>query len=324
MRFLISSLIAGACILPLHAQAQTQTQSYPNKPIKILVGYPAGGATDASARAIADQLGSALGQPVIVENRAGATGNIAAEAAARSAPDGYTLFLSTSVTTASLSLVKKLGYHPLDSFAPISRVVSLTSVLVTNPAVPAKDVNELVAYAKANPGKLTYASSGIGSSPHLAGALFSMLADIRMLHVPYKGGAQAMTDLLGGHVALSFSNPTSVMPHIATGKVRGFAVTGPSRFAGLPELPTMVESGYPDFVLTAWYGLVAPAGTPPEIVKRLNAEVVKILNNPEVKSQLLKEGQEASPSTPDELRDEIKADIVTYAKILKAAGIEPE
>ncbi len=321
MRILVAVLFVAACALPLHAHAQGD---YPNRPIRMLVGYSAGGAVDATARAIAERLGPALGTTVVVENRAGATGNIAADAAARAAPDGYTLFMSTSITTVSLSLVKNLGYHPLNSFAPISRAIYATNVLVSHPSVPAKNVKELVAHAKANPGKVTYATTGAGSSPHMAAELLSMLAGIKMVHVPYKGGAPAMTDLLGGHVDISFSNPTSVMPHIATGKIRGFATTSEKRFSGLPGLPTMIEEGYPNFNLSAWYGVVAPAGTPPAIVQRLNTEIVKILKNPEVQALLLKQGLEATPSTPAEMAAEIKADIEMYAKLLKAAGIEAQ
>lgn len=321
MRILVASLFAASCALPLHAHAQSD---YPNKPIKMLVGYSAGGAVDATARAIAERLGPALGTTVVVENRVGATGNIAADLAARSAPDGYTLFMSTSITTVSLSLVKNLSYHPLNSFAPISRAIYATNVLVVHPSVPANNVKELVAHAKANPGKVTYATTGAGGSPHLAAELLSQQAGIKMVHVPYKGGAPAMADLLGGHVDISFSNPTSVMPHIATGKIRGLATTGGTRFPGLAQLPTMIEEGYPDFNLSAWYGVVAPAGTPPEIVKRLNTEIVKILKDPEVKAQLLKQGLEATPSTPEEMAAEIKSDIDKYAKVLKAAGIEAQ
>lgn len=322
MRILVTSLLAVAFAVPLHGHAQAQ--KYPSKPIKMLVGYSAGGSVDATARIIAERLGPALGGTVLVDNRVGATGNIAANAAARAEPDGYTLFMSTSITTVSQSMVKNLGYHPLNSFAPISRAIYASNFLVTSPSVPAKNVKELVEYAKANPGKLTYATSGAGGSPHLSAELFSTLAGIKMVHVPYNGGAPAVADLLGGHVDLSFSNPLSVMPHIATGKLRGLATTGGQRFAGLPGLPTMIESGYPDFNLSAWYGLVAPVGTPPEIVSRLNVEIVKILKSPEVQDLLLKQGLESAPSTPQEMAAEITTDITRYAKVLKSAGIEAQ
>lgn len=319
MRALVASFFALACVLPLPGQAQSD---YPNRPIRMLVGYTAGGSVDATARAIAERLGPALGTTVVVENRAGATGNIAAVAAARAAPDGYTLFMSTSITAVSLSLVKNLNYHPLNSFAPIARGIYATNVLVSHPSIPAKNVKELVEHIRARPGKITYATTGAGGSPHLAAELMSMLANVKMVHVPYQGGAPAMNDLLGGHVDISFSNPTSVMPHIATGRIRGYATTGRNRFSGLPDLPTMMEEGYPGFDLSAWYGIVAPAGTPPEIVKRLNTEIVKILNSAEVKDLLLKQGLDAAPSTPEEMAAEIKADIEKYARVLKAAGIE--
>lgn len=321
MRRLVASLFIASCIVPLHAHAQAD---YPSKPIKMLVGYSAGGAVDATARAIAERLGPALGTTVVVENKPGATGNIAADLAARAAPDGYTLFMSTSITTVSHSLVKNLSYHPLTSFEPVSRAIYATNVLVVHPSVPANNVAELVAHAKANPGKVTYATSGAGGSPHLAAELLSQQAGLEMVHVPYKGGAPAMTDLLGGHVDISFSNPTSVMPHIASGKIRGLATTGGTRFARLADLPTMIESGYPDFNLSAWYGVVAPAGTPPAIVERLNTEIVKILKDPAVVELLLNQGLVAAPSTRQEMAAEIESDIVFYANLLKKAGIEPQ
>jgi len=322
MRILVTSLLAVAFAVPL--QAHAQAQNYPTKPIKMLVGYSAGGSVDATARIIAERLGPALGGTVLVENRVGATGNIAANAAARAEPDGYTLFMSTSITTVSQSMVKNLGYHPLTSFAPISRAIYASSFLVTHPSVPANNVKQLVEYAKANPGKLTYATTGAGGSPHLSAELLSVQAGIKMVHVPYKGGAPAVADLLGGHVDISFSNPLSVMPHMATGKLRGLATTGGKRFAGLPSLPTMIEEGFPDFNLSAWYGVVAPAGTPAEIVNRLNAEIVKILKSSEVQEILLKQGLESAPSTPQEMATEITGDIALYAKVLKAAGIEAQ
>jgi len=322
MRILIASILAVACAIPM--QAHAQARKYPDKPIRMLVGYSAGGAVDATARIIAERLGPALGTQVVVENRVGATGNIAADLAARAEPDGYTLFMSTSITAVSQTLVKNLSYHPLNSFAPITRAIYATNVLVAHPSVPAKTVKELVDHVKANPGKVTYATTGAGGSPHLAAELLSSLAGLKMVHVPYKGGAPAVADLLAGHVNISFSNPTSVIPHIATGKLTGMATTGAKRFSGLPNLPTMIESGYPEFNLNAWYGVVAPAGTPPEIVSRLNTEIVRILNSPEVQDLLLKQGLESAPSTPQEMAAEITADIAKYAKVLKAARIEPQ
>lgn len=304
--------------------APSLAQAYPDRPIRMLVGYPAGGSVDASARAVAERLGPMLGQPVLIENRAGATGNIAAELLTKAAPDGYTLYMGTSINAVSVSLFKSLAYDPVRDFAPVSKVVVSPSVLVVHPSVPAKNVRELIAYARANPGKLTYGTTGAGSSPHLSAELFSTLAGIRMLHVPYKGAAPLTTDLLGGHVAVTFSNPTSVIPHIPTGRVRAFAVTGARRFSQLPDLPTMIEEGFPDFDLTAWYGVMAPKGTSPDIISRLNDALVKILQVPAVREILEKQGLEPQSSTPAELAAELKNDIAKYAKLLKDAGVTPQ
>ena len=322
---LISAVFRACLVLaPALVPATVLAQVYPDRPIRMLVGYPAGGSVDASARVLAERLGPLLGQPVLIENRAGATGNIAADALVKAAPDGYTIYMGTSINAVSVSLFKNLSYDPVRDFAPVSKVVVSPSVLVLHPAVPAASVRELVAHAKANPGKLTYATTGAGSSPHLCAELFSTLAGIKMLHVPYKGAAPATTDLLGGQVALTFSNPTSVIPHIATGRIRGLAVTGARRFSQLPALPTMIEAGYPDFDLTAWYGVMVPRGTPPEIINRLNGAVVKVLQVPAVRELLEKQGLEPQASTPAELAKELRDDVAKFAKLLKDAGVQPE
>ena len=318
------ALLAFCCALAWLAPADGHAQAYPTRPVRMLVGYSPGGSVDATARIIAERLGPALGQTVVVENIAGATGNIAADRLAKSAPDGYTLYMGTSINAVSVSLFKSLPYDPARDFAPISRTVVSPNVLVVHPSVPANNVRELVAYAKANPGKLTYASTGPGSSPHLCAELLSSLAGIRMLHVPYKGGAPAMTDLLGGQVALSFSNPTSIVPHLKTGRIRALAVTTAKRYSNLPDLPTLVEEGYPDFDLSAWYGVMAPTGTPADIIQRLNTEIVRILRIPEVRDTLAAQGLEAQPSTPAELAKELRDDIARYAKLLRDAGVQPQ
>ena len=227
MRLIAKLICAALGFAAVTALAQT----YPNRPIRMLVGYPPGGSVDASARILAERLGPLLGQTVLVENRAGATGNIAVEALAKAPPDGYTIYMGTTINAVSVSLFKNLPYDPVRDFAPVSKVVVSPSILVVHPSVPANNVRELVAYARANPGKLAYTSTGAGSSPHLCAELFSSLAGIKMLHVPYKGGAPAMTDLLGGQVALTFSNPTSITPHLASGRIRALAVTTAKRYA---------------------------------------------------------------------------------------------
>ncbi len=317
---LIIALVCALFSLALH---EGRAQSYPSKPVRILVGYPPSGSVDVTARVIADRLGPMLGQQVLVDNRPGATGNIAADVLAKSAPDGYTLYMGTSINAVSVTLFKHLPYDPLRDFAAVSKAVVAPSILVVHPSVPAQNVKQLVAYAKAHPGKLTYATTGPGSSPHLCAELLSTLAGIRMLHVPYKGGAQAMTDLLSGQLALTFSNPVSVMQFIETGRIRALAVTSAKRFSQMPDLPTMIEQGFPDFDLTAWYGVFAPKGTPAEIINRLSADIAKVLAIGEVKELLAKQGLEAQPSTPDALMKELQDDIARYAKILKDAGVQP-
>ena len=265
-----------------------------------------------------------LGQTVVVENKPGATGNIAADTLAKATPDGYTIYMATSINAVSVSLFKNLPYHPVRDFASISKVVSSPSVLAVHPSVPAKNVKELVAYAKANPGKLTAATTGPGSSPHLCAALLSSLAGIKMVDVPYKGGSQVVPDLLGGQVDLSFSNPTSVIQHAEKGGVRILAVTSATRFSQMPNTPTMAEEGYPDFDMSAWYGLAAPVGTPKAIVDKLSAAVNKILKQPDVIKQLATQGLEATPSTPEEMAASFKSDIDMYAKLLKDSGVNPQ
>ena len=306
------------------ASAAALAQSYPLKPIRLLVGYPAGGSVDATSRVIAERLGPLVGQQVIVDNRPGATGNIAADLLVKAPPDGYTLYMGTVINAVSVSLFKSLPYDPVRDFAPVSLTVTTPSILVVNPSIPAKTVKELVAVARKNPGKLTYATTGPGSSPHLCAEMMSSMAGIKMVHVPYKGGAPATADLLGGHVDLSFSNTASAIPHMKTGRLRALAVTSPKRFFQVPEVPTMIESGYPDFNMVAWYGVMAPAGTPAAIVNRLSAEIGKILQMPDAREMLATQGLEAQSSTPAELAKRLKDDIAVYAKVLKDAGVKPE
>ena len=321
MRTISSTLVAAALAI---VSGASSGQSYPVKPVRMLVGYPAGGSVDATARVIAERLGPLVGQQVIVDNRPGATGNIAADLLVKSPPDGYTLYMGTIINAVSVSLFRNLAYDPVRDFAPVSLTVTTPSILVINPSIPAKTVKELVALARRNPGKMTYATTGPGSSPHLCAEMMSTMAGIKMIHVPYKGGAPATADLLGGHVDLSFSNTASAIPHMKTGRLRALAVTSAKRFFQTPEVPTMVEAGYPDFVMVAWYGVMAPANTPAPIVNRLNAEIAKILQMPDAREMLATQGLEAQSSTPAELAKRLKDDIGIYARVLKDAGVKPE
>jgi len=317
--------ILALCCLIVSGLANAGPDAYPERPLRILVGYPAGGAVDLIARVLGDKLAPALGQSIVVENRPGATGNIAAEMAARAPADGYTLYMGTSINAVSANLFKKLGYDPVRDFAPVANVVEVQTVLASSLQFPGKTLKGLVEYAKANPGKVTYATTGEGSTPHLTAVLLSNLAGIKMVHVPYKGGPNVLTDLMAGRVDISFSNPVSVVPQIKNERLRALAVVGLKRSPELPGVPTMAEEGYPHFDINAWYGLMAPAGTPEPIIARLNAEVLKIMAMPDVREKLAKVGMLVlPPNTPAEFSAQLKKDVAMYGKLLKEAGVAPQ
>lgn len=298
-----------------------QAQAYPNKPIRLICPFPPGGAVDIASRAAAHTLSQLLGQPVTVDNRPGAGGNIGAEITAKSAPDGYTLLMTTSgIMAINPALYSKIPFDSIKDFAPISMLVSLNNVLVLHPSVPAKSVQEVVAMAKAQPGKLTYASSGNGTSIHLSGELFKTMAGVDMLHIPYKGSAPAVTDLLAGQVNMMFDNIPSSLPHIKAGKLRALAVTGAKRSPQLPDLPTIAEAGITGYDSYVWFGVVAPAGTPPEIIARLNAALVKTAATPAFRDRLTEQGYEVLSSTPEQMANNIRGEIAKWGKIVKASG----
>lgn len=312
-------LIGVASLVPAPSFAQT----YPNRPITIIVPFGPGSGTDAVTRIIAQPLGIALGQNIVVDNRAGANGSIAAAYVAKAAPDGYTLLASTnSPHSANPFLLKNVGYDPIKDFAPITRLGSFTQMMVVNAAVPVKTIPELIAYAKANPGKLTYASGN--TSGILAGETLKRWAGIDILQVPYKSVPPAINDVLGGRVSMTFSDLTPGLPHVLAGTLRALAVTRLQRSVLLPDLPTFDESGLTGFEVESWAGLFAPAGTPGEIVARLNAEARKIIDNPQIRSQIAKIGFEAFSSSPEELDAFVKDQLVKSARMIKDAGIEPE
>jgi tripartite-type tricarboxylate transporter receptor subunit TctC len=296
-------------------------QAYPDKPIRMVVPFPAGGTTDILARATAQKLSESLGQQVIVDNKPGAGGNIGAQEVARSTPDGYTLVMGTVGTHAiNPSLYKKMPYDHVKDFVPVSLVASVPNLLVVHPSVPVNSVKELIAHAKANPGKLNFASSGNGTSIHLSGELFKTMTGVQMTHVPYKGSAPAVTDLLGGQVQLMFDNMPSALPHAKAGKLKPLAVTSAKRFPGTPEIPTIAESGVPGYEASSWFGVLAPAGTPKEIVNKLSTEIAKALKTPEMKKKLEEQGAEAVGSTPEEFAAHIKAETAKWAKVVKESG----
>src|SRR5436309_9427083 len=297
-------------------------QQFPAKPLHLIVPFPPGGGNDTVARAIAQQISPELGQPVVIDNRPGAGGSVGAELAAKAAPDGYTLFLAgVGSHVVNPNLHKKLGYDPLKDFAPITLIASAPSVLVVNPSVPARTIAEFTAYARANPGKLNYASNGNGSAAQLAAAMYETMAGVRMVHVPYKGIAPAMTDLMSGEVQLMFGTVVALVPHIQAGKLRALAVTSRKRSALLPDLPTLAESGLPDYEAGSWYGILAPAGTPREVIERLHGAMVKALKQPDVAKRLAAEGAEVIGSTPEEFAAHIKSELARVGDVVRAAGI---
>ena len=301
--------------------ALAHAQTYPTKPIRLVVPFPPGGATDILARDVAQKLTEAWGQSVIVDNRPGAGGNIGSELVAKSAPDGYTLEMGTVGTHAiNASLYAKMPYDHVKDFTPVILVAGVPNVLVVNPAVPANSVAELVAYAKANPGKLNFASSGNGTSIHLSGELFKVMAGVQITHIPYKGSAQALQDLLAGQVQLMFDNLPPSLPQIKAGKLRALAVTSATRAPALPDVPTLAESGLPGFEASSWFGILAPAGTPAPIVAKLNAEIAKYLATPEAKEKLLKQGANPAGGTPEDFAKHIAAETAKWAKVVKDSG----
>jgi tripartite-type tricarboxylate transporter receptor subunit TctC len=308
--------------MTLAATPAVQAADFPSKPITLVVPFAPGGPTDAMARTLAAAV--KLSQPVIVENRAGAGGNIGAEAVARSNPDGYTVLFGTSGPLAiNVSLYKKIGYDPAKSFTPLMRIGYLPNVLVVNPTVPAKTLKELVAYGKANPGKLSYASSGNGASSHLAGVLFNNVAGTDFVHVPYKGTGPALTDLLGGQVAMTFTDVLTALPYIKTGKLRALGVTTPARSQSLPDVPTIAEQGYAGFDVSVFFGLVTAAKTPKPVVDMLNTAFADALRKPEVRTMLQSQGLEFAASTkPEDLATFIDSEVAKWRPVVQKSGVE--
>ena len=305
-------------LAPLAVQAQG---AFPAKPITIIVPFSAGGTTDILARVIGQSMSRDLGQPVIVDNRAGAGGNIGAQAVARAAPDGHTLVMGTVGTHAiNASLYAKMPFDPVKDFEPLSRVALVPNLLVAHPAQPYKNVKELIAYAKANPGKVTVASSGVGTSIHLSAELFKHMAGVDIVHVAYRGSAPALNDLVGGHTAIMFDNMPSAIGHVRAGKLRPLAVTTANRSPALPEVPTVAESGVPGFEATSWFGLLAPAKTPAPVVARLNASILKALADPEVKKKLQEQGAEPAGETPAQFAAFIASESIKWGKVVKQSG----
>src|SRR5262245_4696677 len=321
----MTRMLIAALALVAATDAFAQGASFPTRPVTVVVGFAPGGGTDIAARIIAKELAVELGQQVLVENRAGAGGNIATGAVARAAPNGYLISLATiSSLTVQPHLNTKLPYDPRRDLAPLTMGVVFANVLVVHPSVPATTVAEFVALAQAKPGTIGYGTSGIGTTGHLAGELFRMMAKAPIVHVPYKGGGPAMTDLLGGQIPSSFASAPSALPHVKAGKIRALATTGPARSSFLPDVPTIAESGFPGYEATNWYAFVAPGKTPKDVVGELNRQLVKVLSTPSVREQLLANGMEPQPSTPEELARYMEREYEMWGRVVKEAGIQAE
>jgi len=315
--FLRIAGIVAATWLP----AAVGAQSYPAKPVRIIVPVGAGGATDIVTRALGQRLSSVWQQQVIVDNRPGGGSNVGFDVAAKAPADGYTLLMAQPAFTVNVSLYRKLPYDPLRDFAPIVLAASGANVLVVHPSVPVRTVKEFIALAKSRPGQMSYASSGNGTTPHLSGELLKSMTGIQMTHIPYKGAGPSISDLMGGHVDLAFLSLASVVPHIKAGRLRAIAISSARRSTLMPELPTFLESGLPEFEVTGWFALVTPTGTPRDVIDRVNGATIKALAHPEVLQSLTAYGLEpAAPTTPEQLGQFLRSEIEKWAKVVKASG----
>ena len=324
MRCLFLALALCCTSTIAQTTAPGSTPAYPVKLVRFIAAFPAGGPSDIVTRAVAKRMSELMGQPVIVDNRAGAGGHIAAEAVAKAPPDGYTILLAGSFLTIGPSLNSKLSYDPLRDIAPVGLIARNQYLLVVHPAVPARTVKELIALGRSRPGQLNYGSSGVGAPPHLAAELLKTMARLDAVHVPYKGATPVIADLIGGHIDFYIGGISGLLPQVRSSKLRALAVTGTKRSSELPEVPTIAEAAIPGYEVSTWFGVVAPAGTPGEIVTRLNAVLVKIVGEKDMQAYLTAQGLEPATSTPEELSRIIRSEIPKFAKIVKAAGIKPE
>lgn len=315
--FVNLAVISAGQLVPLHGYAQT----YPAKTVRIIVPFAPGGGTDFVARILAQKLSESLGQSVVVENRPGAGSTIGTELVAKAAPDGYTLLVNAIAHAINASVYRKLPFDSVKDFAPVAHLTSSPYIVLVHPSIPVRSIKELIVLAKTRPGELTYASAGKGSSTHLATEFFRMLAQVDILHIPYKGGAPALTDLLRGEVALNVASLPIAIPHVRAGKLKPLAVTGSTRARIMPELPTVAEAGVADYEFSGWYGMLAPVGTRPEIVTRLNADVIRVLNLPEVRERLASDGSEAVGGTPEQFGTHLRNEIAKWAKVVAHLGM---
>lgn len=318
----MSSVLVGMLIGS--ATGIAVAQDYPNKPIRFIVPYPPGGGTDVVARILTEPLTNALGQPIIIDNRGGAAGNVGTDIAAKAPADGYNILFTLSSHTINPKLYPKLPFDVEKDFVPISLAAMIPQILVVHPSVPANSVQELIAYAKAQPGKLNYASVGTGSPGHIAGELFKLKTGVDIVHVPYKGGGPAVTDTIGGQVQMLFVSMPAAWQHVKSGRLKAIAVTSDKRSVAAPDVPTFLESGVPDYVVNSWYGALAPAKTPPAALAKLQAAFAQVLQNPQIKEKLLLQGAEATPSTPAEFDRIIRDELAKWDYVIRAANIKPE
>lgn len=316
--------LLAAAALAIVASAAAPAQDYPTRPVRIIIGFPPGGATDLVSRLMAPKYTTIFKQQFIVDNRPGANGTIGTDLAAKAAPDGYTLHLATVGSLVLSPATIKVPYDPLKDFAPISQAVALQNIFIVHPNLPARSMKELIALARSKPGALNFASSGNASPGHLAGELFKSMAKVDIVHVPYKGGGPALVDLVAGNVEIFVAVISTAIPQVKAGKARALAVTGSKRAAALPDVPTVAETGLKGYEATNWYGYVAPAGTPRPIVERLYKETVAVLAMPDVKEMLLKNGIDAAPSSPEQFAAYIKAETAKWSKVIKAAGLKAQ
>ena len=315
---LIRSLLVLALLALL--QVPALAQQWPAKPVRLLIPYPPGGSAEILARPIAQKLTERWGQPVVLDFRPGAGGTIATEVTAKAAPDGYTIIMVLAAHAINHSLYAKLPFDTLRDFAPVSLVASLSLIVVTPPSVPANSIKELIALGKAKPGSLNFASAGNGNTSHLAGELFKTMTGVDMVHVPYKGSGPSLIALLGGEVSLMFDSISSSLPHVKAGKLKALAVTSAKRSHVMPQLPTVAESGLPDFIVDGWYGILAPAGTPPAIVNKMSADIARVMQTPDARERIMGSGYDIIGSTPEQFGAHLRSEVARWAKVVKASG----
>ena len=324
-RLLLAALLALGGVCPVVAQTAPSADGFPNRPIRLIVPFATGGVTDTSGRVVAEALGRRLGQQVIVDNRPGASGNIGTSAVATAAPDGYTLLLAFDGTMViNPHVFAKVPFDTLKDFSPVGRIGDAVLILVAHPGVKASTLQEVVALSKATSGGLAYGTSGIGGTPHIAGELLNQRTGAQLQHVPYKGGGQAITDAIGGSIPLVYTAVAGAQAHVKGGRLKAIAVSSAARSSSLPEVPTFVESGLPDFVASSWVGILAPARTPAAIVRRLNAELNAVLADPAIRERLAVLGIDPSPGTPEQFLEDMRRDLARYGTVVKAAGIKVE